>query len=551
MAKKLIHPAEQYATDVMSGKISACKWVRFACERYFYDLKLSDTHAFEYYFDRKHAQRYIDFIQILRLTKGEWAGKPFVLQTWQQFIAWNLFGWKRKSDDCRRFIECTVNVPKKNGKTEFAAGLSLAVAWLDQEYGGQIYMAATAREQAALCWQTAKDMVRLTPHADKYFETLAHSIVIPSLSSFIKAISSEASTAEGKGASCVVFDEEHEQLTNSLRDNLVSGMAARRQPLFISISTAGTDRTRPYYKHIQKCKSILEGTLSDERHFIVVYTTDEGDDWEIEDTWSKANPNYGLSVKSDFLKKQYTEIKNEPSKQPNFLTKHLDIWTDAHSTWVPYDVWMKGKRSIKIEDYYGRECWMGLDLASSMDFTALAIMIPDGDKYIFFWKFWIPKDMADKRTKRDKIRFIEWASEGWITLTEGNVTDYDFVEADIKDLCKHFSVKKIAYDDHNSQQIINHLVDTGIEVEPFSQSITSMSAPTKEFERLIMGEKVIHNGNPVMSWMMGNVQIFRDANDNKNIHRGKSTDKVDGPIASVNALGIHNIMPQEDTYWVA
>jgi len=335
MAKWKLCIADQYATDIISGKILACNETILACDRYFEDLKTNK----EYTFNAIKAQAYIDFIQILSLTKGAWAGKPFILEPWQVFICWNIFGWENKKGK-RRYTEATIHVPKKNGKTELAAAIAITCALLDAEYGGQIYMAATAREQASLCFETAKEMVKLTPAIQKYFKVSQHAVYVEKLASSIKAISSEASTAEGKGANCVIFDEEHEQKTNQLRNNLKSGMAAREQPLFISISTAGNDRNKPYYKHIDKCKKILQGVFSDPRHFIMIFTADQDDDWKQVSTWKKANPNYGKSLKSDFLKSEFQNVLNAPSEQPAFKTKHLNITSDTYNTWIAHEKWM-------------------------------------------------------------------------------------------------------------------------------------------------------------------------------------------------------------------
>lgn len=548
MAKNQLSKYNQYATDVISGKKPSCKWERLACERYFNDIKNSK----EFYFDTQQAEIRINFIQLLSFSKKEWAGKPFLLEPWEQFIIANIFGWRKVKDGTRRFEDATINIPKKNGKTELAAAIAITVSYVDKMINGEVYMAATAREQAGICLKAAKDMIKLSAAVNPVFEVLAHHIVVKGTGTFIKAVSSEASTAEGKGASCVILDEEHEQKTNLLRDNLKSGMAASANPLFISISTAGTNRTSPYYAHIKTCKEILEGVKSDENHFIIIYGTDENDNWEDPEVWVKANPNYNISVKGDFLKKQHVNTINEPSTQPNFKTKHLNIWTDTYTTWIAHEIWMKGAQEINIEDYYGRECWCGLDLASSMDFTALSILIPDGDKFILFWKFWIPEVMAEKRSVADKLKFTEWARNGFITLTEGNVTDYDIVQRDIIELNDNMSITKIGYDEHNASQLVTNLTNNNVLMEPFSQSMMNMSAPIKEFERTVMVNGIIHDGNPVMAWMLSNVLIKRDGNDNKRIDRGSSTDKVDGAVATIDALGVYrrDIM-NGDVYFIA
>ena len=431
---------ERYINDILSGKINHGEWIRTICQQHINDLENSQ----DWYFDKKEAEKYVNFIQLLSLTKGEWAGKDFLLEDWQAFIVELMCGWKSRETGYRRYTEVTINIPKKNGKTEFAAAIALAVSLLDKEHGGQIYMAATARDQASLCFQTAKDMVKFKPQLfNKYFQPMANAIFVKSLSATIKAISSEASTAEGKGASCVIFDEEHEQKDNQLRDNLRSGMAARSQPLFISISTAGVDKSKPYFNHLEKCKNILNGHAKNERHLIVIYAAPEKMDWENPDIWKIANPNYGVSVKPDFLQSQYIDAKNDPSRQPVFITKHLNIWADSASTWIDSKVWKALGHNMTLDDFEGEQCYLGLDLGETGDFSDLAIVFYKNDRFYVFMKFWIPEIMAGKRTKSDSLRFTEWARQGYINLTDGNSTDFTRIEEDIVRLSSRFQIESI------------------------------------------------------------------------------------------------------------
>lgn len=527
---------EIYIQNILSGKLNHGEWVKLLCESHVRDLKESEL----FYYDEKEAERYVKFIEKLSLTKGEWAGKDFILEDWQAFIIELTFGWKSKETHKRRYTEVSINVSKKNGKTEFAAAIAIAVSILDREHGGQIYMAATARDQASLCFQTAKDMIKFKPQTfEKYFKPMANAIFVPSLSATIKAISSEASTAEGKGASCVIFDEEHEQKDNQLRDNLRSGMAARSQPLFISISTAGVDKTKPYFKHLEKCKNILSGHSQNDRHLIVIYAAPDKADWENEETWKIANPNYGISVKPDFLKTQHTEAKNDPSKQPVFITKHLNIWADSASTWIDSKVWKALAHNLSLEDFEGEECYLGLDLGETGDFSALAIMfVRDGKQYIFM-RFWIPEVMAGKRSKSDSLKFTDWSRQGFIKLTEGNSTDFTQIEDDIARLSSRFNIVSLSYDSAYASMLITRLTNEwGITCKPFSQGIKNVTAPTKQIHEWILKGELLHDSNPVMAWMIGNVMVYiDDANNNLKVHKGKSKNKVDGVTALVNAVG--------------
>lgn len=530
---------QQYAKDIVSGKINHGKWIKILCEQHFSDLK-----AGVWKFDLEQANKYIDFIELLSLTKGEWAGKPFILEPWQAFIVEMIYGWVDPETGFRRYTEVTINVSKKNGKTEFAAALSLATPFIDQEHGGQIYMAATSRDQAALCFQTAKDMLKWHPEIfGQEFQTLAHAIWMPGLGASIKAISSDASTAEGKGASLVIFDEEHEQKTTQLRDNLRSGMAARRQPLFISISTSGSDKNKPYYKHIDNCKKMLNKLTHNDRHLAFIYCAPEDikDGWRDEATWKISNPNYGVSVKPEFLRSQFIEALNEPAKQPNFITKHLNIWADSAKTWIDSQKWASLGQKLNIEDFYGKTAYIGLDLGSTGDFSAMSILIPNDsrDRFHLFMRFYIPEKMADKRTRADQINFQQWWREGFIKLTDGDATDYNVIKDDLVEICSNFQYKPISYDKALASMFMVQLYNEHqIQVESFSQSVGNVTGPTKQFYEWIMNGSLIHNNNPVMAWMISNVEVYQDdANGNYKIHKGKSKNKVDGPCAVVNAIG--------------
>jgi phage terminase large subunit-like protein len=487
--------------------------------------------------------KYVNFIEKLEFTQGKWAGQPFYLQDWQAFFISLMFGWVRKDNGLRRFKQVTLNVPKKNGKTELGAAIALACSFLDKDQRGQIFMAATTQDQAAICFEAGKSIVKRIPNLASRFTIRQHRLICKKNETYIRYISSEADATEGKGASVVIFDEEHLQVTNELRDNLKSGMGAREQPLFISISTAGTDKNGPYFQHLKTCKKILDGILQDDSHLILIYSAPEKKklDWENPEVWKIANPNWGVSVLEDNFLVDFTEAKNEPNKQPNFITKKLNIWADSAKTWIDAKKWDNLGSEKRIEDYYDKEAYIGLDLGATGDFSAMAIMIPNDDrtKMTLFMKFYIPSDMAEKRTRADQINFIQWAREGWITLTDGDATDYNVIKEDMVKYCSKFQYKPIAYDKALASMFMVQLMnDYQIQVEAYSQSVGSVTGPTKQFYEWIMNGTIQHDNNPVMAWMISNVEVYQDdANGNYKIHKGKSKNKVDGPCAVVNSIG--------------
>jgi phage terminase large subunit-like protein len=493
----------------------------------------------EYYFDHKEADKYINFIEKLSLTESKWAGKPFILELWQAFIIANIFGWKKKGSNLRRYDEVTIHVPKKNGKTALAAAIAIAYAFLEKnDYAGQIYMAATNREQANICFKAVKRTIQLTEGLEDYFRVMQYAVISKRNDTNIKALSGDAPSVEGFGSSLVIFDEYHLQKTDELKENLITGQAARDGALFISISTAGTDKNAPYFRHIQACKNVLNGISKIDSHLTVIYEADSKD-WRDNEVWQQANPNYGVSVNADKLEKEFLEADEHASKQPSFITKHLNIWADSSSTWIDSDKWKSCGQNLTLSDYYGREAYIGIDLGSTGDFSALVIFIPDADKYLMFSKFWIPKEMAKKRTKADQINFTEWARQGHIQLTEGDATDYNEISNYIINLCSNFKYKPIAYDKHMASMMMIKLHnENSIQVESYSQAITSVSSPTKQLYEWITTNNLIQDNNPVMAWMISNIEVYNDdANGNYKIHKGKSKNKVDGPCAAVNAIG--------------
>lgn len=533
----LKHKADQYAHDVVKGVIPSNNWLLKSCQRYIDDLKNAKTNG--WYFDVDEAQRYIDFIQEMPLTKGELAGTKLQLQPWQQFLVWNIYGWKLLKNGYRRFNKATISVPKKNGKTELIAAIAVAHLVLDDEFGAEIYMAATSRNQAKICFKAAQTMVQLTPDLNNsVLQPLKTGIYYPANNSSIAPISSEAGGIEGGGTSLAVYDEEHEQKETSLKDNIMTGQAGKPQGLFISISTSGVDKNRPYYDHIKDCYKVLSGTIKEENHFILIFGVDEIDDWKTKEALIKANPNWGVSVIPDKVLADQLDAINTPRKQVSFKTKHLNIWTDAEKTWIPNEKWIANMRpGISISDYAGLECYAGLDLSSSLDFTALAITFIGEGVFYNFWKYYIPEESSDKRTSKDNINIRLWQDLGYITITPGNVVDYDFIQADIIALSKTLNLQSISYDPYNSSQLVTNLIAEGLPMAKFPQGINYMSTPTKEFEKLVASNKYLHDGNKVTEWMLSNVVIITDPNENIKPHKGKSANKIDGIVASINALG--------------
>ncbi len=553
--------ANRYANDVLSGKILACKYVKLACKRHLDDIERSKTDTFGYYFDEKEAKVYTDFISNLNLWKSQWANKPVELQGWQSFIIQVLLGWKRKSDGTRRFRKAYIEMARKNAKTTLAAMIGLAVLFIDGENGAQIYSAATKEEQAKIVVTDMAGIINATPQLRSYFEFRKsregyNRIIYKDTYSFVRPLGRDSDTQDGFDPYIGIIDEYHEHKTDGLVNVIESGMGARKEPLLLIITTAGFDKTKPCYSFRKTLTDILDGTLNDESLFGVVYTLDEDDDFKDETNWIKSNPNLDVSVNTEFLKGQMVDALNRGSKLAPFLTKNMNIWVDSSTTWINSDRWKSLIRDFNEDELTQYPCWMGLDLASVKDISALVcIWDVRGVIYMKEW-FFAPVNNARNRGKTDGVDYIEWANRGDLILTDGasgEKTDYTYIKNVILNFAQKHNLQTVAYDKFNSSQLVVDLSDFGINMQAYSQYLSHMSYPTKQFEGLVLESNLIHKGNKVMEWMMKNVELKTDSNDNVKIDKAKSTNKVDGPVAAVMALGqmLIDTAIQTENYFVA
>ena len=526
-----MHPREQYIKDVLSGEIPSGELVKLAVKRHLADLEKD----WEYCFDEKKAQKAIDFFQILRHWKGEWAGDRIVLEAHQQFFISLLYGWINKEDKTRRFRTFYFDVARKNAKTTLAAGMSLYHLYMDDEQGAQAYFAATKEDQARIGFGDVKEIIKKTPELRYKFRTFVKSAVFGN--SFIKPLGSDSNTQDGLHPSLGVIDEYHAHPTDGMLNVIRSGMGARRQPLIVVITTAGFQKEHPCYANLRKsCIDVLNGVKHDETLLALIYEMDEADDWTDEKNWIKANPNLDVSVSLEFLRGEFVRAKNEGgSAEVNFITKHLNKWTDAAETWIPDDRWMKCEG--EYPDLEGLECWGGLDLASTRDITVFVLRFrvegKDYKKYFYF----VPAERVNYHTQRDNYKYKEWVQKGYIIETPGDVTDYGFIKEVVMDCCSEYDVKGINYDRWNSSQLVIDLTDEGVPMNPFGQGFASMSTPTKEFEKRVFNKEEVHNGCPVTRWMLSNVTLRRDPAGNIKVDKEKSSDKVDGIVADIMSLG--------------
>ena len=538
MTKKL-HPAEQYAVDVRDGRIPVCRYVRLAVERYFRDR----ANAVEkgWYFDERAAARPIDFIRNLPHIKGEWAGRSIELEPWQQFFLWNLFGFRRAATGYRRFREAYLEVARKNGKTTLLAGIGCYMLFADGEAGAEVYSCATTRDQARECFGAAQEMVRrctLSRRA-KIFRSAGGSISYEANGSIFKPLSSDANTLDGKNASCTIVDEFHAHKTDEVYAVMKSSMGARRQPLMCIITTAGFNLAGPCFTYRPSAIKMLEGIIEDDTSLAMIYTHDNREELADPAMWVKSNPCFGASVKPEYLEEQYHTMRTKPEQESSILTKNFNLWVQASDIWIGDDVWCANRSQTDVETLNGCECYGGLDLGAVNDFSALVLEFHENGRTQVLPFFWIPEEKYRSRREmlRENANIDVWVRQGFLRVTPGNVTDYGIIRNDIIELRDRYSILKIGYDRWNSSQLVIDLLAEGLPMDGFQQSISNISPPTKDFERIVRLGEYEHFDNPILRWQISNTVVWRDANDNLKPIKNRSPEKIDGVVAAIMAHG--------------
>lgn len=550
----------QYAAAVKSGDIVTGKRIKQAVDR-FYDW-IEASGADDFYLDHQKGMQIINFFETFLIhTKGKMAGKPFILSPWQQFTLYNVFGWMQNtpSGQIRRINNVYEKVAKKNGKTAVMAGVGLFGMSFDMEYGAEIYVGATKEEQAKLCFHQAVDFInKSTPLKNIGFYTLQKEIKFKRLGSSMKPLGGDSKTQDGINAHFAIVDEYHAHRDDSVKENLESSMAARIQPIVYTITTAGVNIAGVCKKFEDTCITILDGVNKDDHFFIMIHDMDDGDDWELIENWQKANPNLGTSVGKSFLIKEYNKVKNQPSKVPNFKTKHLNMWVDAPEIWIPSEIWKKNK--VVCNDYEAlflekaREfgAYTATDLSTRIDLSAHIVLTEpdnDGNRYVMPY-FFCPKDTIDVRSKEDGVPYRYWNDAGILKATPGNTIDYDEIKNSIRSTNNKYNVINHEFDSWNASNMVNDLMAEGFEnLSYFSQAIGVISHPTKQFEIMVYKGQIKHNGNPILEWMLSGCVIIKDPNENIKVHKGRShagVKRIDGIVAIIMALGGSLSVEKED-----
>jgi len=544
-----LDPVGAYAWDAVHGKIPACAQVRNACQRHRRDIAEGHRRGLSY--RPETALWHIRFFDRLRHSKGEWAGLPVTLSPWQQFVVGSVFGWFRE-DGTRRFRTVYEEIPRKNGKSTKLAGIGIIALAVDGEPGAEVYAAATRRDQARIIFDEAKRMVRASPDLRQRIGVFKLNMSVDSTASKFEPLSSDERTLDGLNPHVVLIDELHKHKSRGVLDVLDTALGSRRQPLLWIITTAGDDAPESVYaQENDYATKVVDGVLEDDSLFVFITTIDKDDRWDDPKAWAKANPNLGISVKLDDMKRQAGKAKNSPSALVEFKRLRLNVRTSAADRFIDMEVWRRNSlcpddelpgiyQAGLVEKLKRRRFFGALDLSSKIDLSAWVKLFPpidENDRWHVLARFWMPADTVAEKTDRDQVQYRRWIDEGWIDATVGNVIDHDEIRAAVIEDCRTFQAESIAYDPWNALQLAVGLQGEGLPMFEFIQGVRSYTAPTKELEAMLLAARLDHGSNPVMKWMASNLAVQRDKNDNMMPTKRLSRGRIDGMSATIMAIG--------------
>ena len=548
VAKNYAADAKRYAEQVVGGEILSCRWVQLACQRQLNDLARFKGKGSPYRFNPKLVDRdgrsfypadnLCAFIERLPHVKGHLAGESITLEPWQIFILSTVFGWV-KSDGKRRYRRSYIEVPRGNAKSTLSSAVALYMLAADGEGGAEVYSLATTRDQARIVFGDAQTMARRSAGFRSRFAVNvgAHNMHVLASGSKFEALSAEGSTLDGLNIHFGCVDELHAHKTRTVYDVVETGTGKRDNSLLWVITTAGSNRAGICYEARTFVTKLLNGVFEDDTQFGIVYGLDDGDDWTTENALVKANPNWGISVRPEILGPLQAKAMQLPSAVNNFKTKHLNEWVNADTAWMDMRAWdVCGDSSLDIEAFTGQPCWVGLDLASKTDIAALMLMFqhPEiSDAYVVFGKYYLPEDTVQAA---GNSQYPGWMRTGRLTVTPGNVIDFGWIEADLLDLVSRFAVQAVAFDPFQATQLSTRMLAEGLPMIEVRPTVLNFSEPMKTLEALVLQRKLVHDGDPVLTWMASNVVAHLDAKDNIYPRKERAENKIDGIVALIMAL---------------
>jgi len=537
----LVKAAEDYAKRVIAGKIPACRWIILLCQKHLDDLEQAKTDGFPFYFDPAKAEKVAKFLQLLPHTKGKWAGKRELvkLEPWQLFSVCIPFGWIRKKDDTRRYRTILIFVPRKNGKSIIGGGIGLYMLTADGEFGAEVYSGATTEKQAWEVFRPAKLMVERTPALKEHFAVEVNASNICRLEDGSRFEPVIGKPGDGSSPSCSIVDEYHEHKDSTLFDTMETGMGAREQPVMLVITTAGSSIGGPCHQLVRDSERMLEGVLKRDDLWSALYTLDEGDDWASEDVLIKANPNYGVSIAGDFLLARQRDAMQSASKQATFRTKHLNEWVGAKNAWLNMLRWRQCPERKTLAELEGRPCFIGLDLASKIDIAGNVLVFPpvaDDPLWHVHGRYYLPDVRVIEELDGNTDRYREFDALGLLTLTDGEVIDFEVIKEDLREFSGRFDVQQVAYDPWQATQLAQEMTNEGLLMVEVRQTVQNISEPMKELEALVLQKKLAHGDCPILTWMASNVVAKLDVKDNIYPNKERPENKIDGIVALIMAL---------------
>lgn len=524
-----------YAKKVLSGKIVAGESVKLACKRHLRDLKKSKKKSYPYYFDADAAEYCFEFAQrFCKHSKGKMAGKPFELEEWEKFCVGNIFGWKKKKDNTRKYRSFYIQVARKNGKSTLMAFLGIYVLVCDGEPGAEVYSAATKKDQARIIFDEAKNMVNQSSELKRILNVYRNNISFDEMYSKFEPLSSDENSLDGLNVQFGMIDEYHAHKNQNVFDVINSATGAREQPIIGVITTSGKNPQCACKEMYDDCKNILHQTVDNDDKFVYIAELDPEDDWTDPDVWIKANPNLNVSVYPEDLQSMCDVAKRLPSAQNEFKCKRLNMWVSSTISWVNVEDWKQCPQPISKEDLVGRQCYIGGDLAMRNDLASIAIEFPLDDGYFaVLHHSFLPEDKIYNLSKKCNVDFQRWINEGYITATPGSTVDFDFIEDYIKKQAEKYDVLEVCLDPWNATQLMTHLMDEGFVVVETRMGYKTLSEPTKDLEGRISDKKIIHFDDPVLKWAVGNVVVQKDENENVRPNKAKCTNKIDPAMAMI------------------
>jgi phage terminase large subunit-like protein len=551
-----VEAALGYARAVVAGEILACKWTQLACQRQLNDLERKQGEDWPWVFDAGRAARPCEFIELLPHIKGKWAreGRRITLEPWQCFMLTSVFGWVHHQSGLRRFLEFYEEVPRKNAKSTIGSGLLLFMLAADGEHGAECYTAATTRDQARIVFDDARAMAERTPDLRTYLGVaiMQHSLTVAHMASKAAPLAAEGSTLDGLNVHFALLDELHAHKTRAVYDVIDTARGAREQSLLGTITTAGTDRSGICYERRTHLTKVLEGVIRDDRVFGVIYTIDDNDDPFDPAVWAKANPNFAVSVLPDDLAAAAKKAESMPSALNNFLTKRLNVWVSGESPWMDMRAWDRCANNAlrDLAPYHGARAWIGLDLAQKKDFAAVALVFEHDGQWCVCTRLYL-NELAIQES--GNAHLSGWARQGYVQVTDGDITDFDVVADDLRQLCRHFDVQEIAFDPALSMYFAGKLIEEGLPLVEITQRAMFFTPPLIQVENLVLEKKLAHDGNPVMTWMVSNLVVkVSKFNELRSPTKERPENKIDGPIAMLMALGrALAVTGTEKSFWDA